>query len=41
MVGKPQRKTLLGRPRYRWKNNIKMDLIGTGCDLNLNAFDVK
>jgi hypothetical protein len=22
----------LGRPRYRWEDNIKMDLKGVGCD---------
>jgi hypothetical protein len=26
LVGKPEGKTPLGRPRYRWMNNIKMDL---------------
>jgi len=25
LVGKPERKGPLGRPRYRWENNIKMD----------------
>jgi len=25
-VGKPEDKRLLGRPRRRWENNIKMDL---------------
>jgi hypothetical protein len=25
LVGKPEGKTLLSRPRPRWKNNIKMD----------------
>ena len=25
LVGKPQRKTPLLRPRCRWKDNIKMD----------------
>jgi hypothetical protein len=25
-VGKPERKRPLGRPRRRWKNNIKMNL---------------
>jgi hypothetical protein len=25
-VGKPEGKRQLGRPRRRWKNNIKMDL---------------
>jgi hypothetical protein len=26
LVGKPEGKKPLGRPRYRWVNNIKMDL---------------
>jgi hypothetical protein len=26
LVGKPESKRPLGRPRRRWKNNIKMDL---------------
>jgi hypothetical protein len=33
LVGKPEGKTLLGRPRCRWEDNIKMDLreVGRGC----------
>ena len=33
LVGKPDRKRPLGRPRRRWENNIKMDLqeVGRGC----------
>ena len=36
LVGKPEGKRLLGRPRRRWEDNIKMDLqevggvVGTG-----------
>jgi hypothetical protein len=30
-VGKPEGKRLLGRPRYRWEDNIKMDLQEMGC----------
>jgi hypothetical protein len=30
-VGKPEGERPLGRPRHRWKNNIKMDLQGVGC----------
>jgi len=26
LVGKPEGKTPLGRPRHRWEDNIKMDL---------------
>jgi hypothetical protein len=34
LVGKPEGKRPLGRPRRRWKNNIKMDLqeVGRGID---------
>ena len=33
LVGKPQRKRPLARPRRRWKDNIKMDLqeVGGAC----------
>ena len=33
MMGKPERKRTLGRPRRRWEDNIKMDLqeVGGGC----------
>ena len=33
LVGKPEGKRPLGRPRRRWKDNIKMDLeeVGGGC----------
>jgi hypothetical protein len=36
LVGKPEKKRPLGRPRRRWEDNIKMDLqevggvVGTG-----------
>jgi hypothetical protein len=30
LVGKPERKRPLRRPRYRWKNNIRMALWGIG-----------
>jgi hypothetical protein len=26
LVGKPERNKQMGRPRYGWKDNIKMDL---------------
>jgi len=29
LVGKPEGKRPLGRPRRRWKDNIKMDLLGS------------
>jgi hypothetical protein len=33
LVGKPEGKRQLGRPRSRWEDNIKMDLkeVGGGC----------
>jgi len=31
LVGKPEGKRPLGRPRRRWKNNIKMDLQEVVC----------
>jgi len=31
LVGKPEVKTPLGRPRRRWEDNIKMDLQEIGC----------
>jgi len=31
LVGKPEGKRPLGRPRSRWENNIKMDLPVVGC----------
>jgi hypothetical protein len=30
LVGKPEGKTPLGRPRHRWEDNIKMDLQEVG-----------
>jgi hypothetical protein len=32
LVGMPEGKTPLGRPRRRWVNNIKMDLGEIGWD---------
>ena len=31
LVGKPEGRRLLGRPRYRWVDNIRMDLQEVGC----------
>ena len=33
LVGKPEGKRLLGRPRRKWEDNIKTDLqeVGGGC----------
>jgi len=32
LVEKPQGKSPLGRPRYRWEDNIKMDHQEVGCE---------
>jgi hypothetical protein len=34
LVGKPEGKRPLGRPKRRWEDNIKMDLqeVGRGCE---------
>ena len=32
LVGKPDEKRPLGRPRRRWEDNIKMDLQEVGCE---------
>ena len=31
LVGKPEGKRPLGRPRRRWEDNVKMDLQEVGC----------
>jgi hypothetical protein len=31
LMGKPEGKRPLGRPRHRWEDNIKMDLQEVGC----------
>jgi hypothetical protein len=31
LVGKPERKRLLGRPKRRWEDNSKLDLQEVGC----------
>ena len=31
LVGKPERKRPLGKPRHSWEDNIKMDLQEVGC----------
>jgi len=31
LVGKPDGTRLLGRPRRRWEDNIKMDFLEVGC----------
>jgi hypothetical protein len=32
LVGRPESKRPLGRPRRRWEDNIKMDLMEIGID---------
>ena len=32
LVGKPEGKRPLGRPRRQWEDNIKMDLREVGCN---------
>ena len=32
LVGKPEGKRTLGRPRRRWEDSIKMDLQEVGCE---------
>jgi len=31
LVGKPERKRLLGRSRHKWEDDIKMDVQEVGC----------
>jgi hypothetical protein len=39
LVGKPERKRPLGRPRLRWEDNIKIDLQEVRCD-NTDCVDL-
>jgi hypothetical protein len=32
LVGKPERRRLLGKPMRRWEDNIKVDLKEVGCE---------
>jgi hypothetical protein len=32
LVGRPERKRPLGRPKHRWEDNIKMDMREIGKD---------
>jgi len=34
LVGKPEGKRPLGRPRHRWVDNTRMDLQEVGCGLD-------
>jgi len=37
LVGKHERKRPMGRPRRRWEDNIKMDLLGSGRGWRLDG----
>ena len=39
LVGKPEGKRPLGRPRRRWEDNIKMNLQEVGCGC-MDCFDM-
>ena len=39
LVGKPEGKRPLVRPRHRWEDNIKMDLQEVGCE-GMDSTDV-
>jgi hypothetical protein len=39
LVGKPEGRRPLGRPRHRWEDNIRMDIRGIGCN-DVNWIDV-
>ena len=32
LVWRPEGKRQLGKPRRRWEDNIKLDLLGVGCE---------
>jgi hypothetical protein len=34
LVGKPEGKRPIGRPRHIWEDNIRMDLQEVGCELD-------
>jgi len=36
LMGKPEEKRLLGRPRRRWEDNIKMDIEEVGWEHGLD-----
>jgi hypothetical protein len=37
LVGKPEGKRPLGRPRHKWEDNIKMDPQKVGCVLRTGS----
>jgi hypothetical protein len=37
LVGKPERKRLLGRPRHRWEDGIVMDLREMGWECGVDS----
>jgi hypothetical protein len=40
LVGKPERKGPLGRPRHRWEDNIRMDLKEVGWGGGIDWIDL-
>jgi hypothetical protein len=36
LVGRPERRRPLGRPRRRWEDNIKLDLVAVGGGMDWN-----
>jgi hypothetical protein len=38
LVGRPDGKIALGRPRRRWKGNIKMDFQGVRWDCSVSGY---
>jgi hypothetical protein len=43
LVGKPEKKRPMGRPRHRWEDNIKIDLqkVGGGVWTGLNLLRIE
>ena len=40
LVGKPEERRPLGRPRHRWEDNIKMDLREVGWSRGIEWIDL-
>jgi len=40
LMGKPEGKRPLGRPRHRWENNIKMDIQEVGWGYGIDWIDL-
>jgi hypothetical protein len=41
LVGKPEGRRPLGRPRHRWEDNIKVDLQKVGCGARTGSIWVR